>query len=263
MNKIFDERLSILYLEIRALKTYEERLNKWAEFTVDYCDNVAKTKIDRSFYAFQSEPKHEPDILILGLNPYGVYNYENQFSNEGWGVKQYGKMIPDVFIHQNPWYIGGKEADKIENGKKKKEWNILRNLNKTINIHPEFRKCFDNMVYMNILFFNSKDFSEFKKSFKNEWLEVFDNCVKLSLLLICEVIKPKVILCLGVNHCFRPFIGRNKTEEMLPKSLYKSTIDGFRIYGMTHPSARISNFKREEIGRCLFKEWLNISTSPI
>jgi hypothetical protein len=248
MNSIFRQELEKLRFEIRAFKTFEEKLEKWAEFTVEYCNIVAKVK-ERAYYVFQSEPKPEPDVLILGLNPGGNYNFDSQLEKDGWGLTQHGKMIPEVFIHQNPWYIGGKEAEK------EKEWNILRNLNKTINVHSELSRVFDNMVYMNILYFNSTDFTEFKTCFKNDWKEVFDNCIELSKLLIFEIIRPKRILCLGVDNCYKAFIQNSKTEELIYRSLYRSEINGLTICGMTHPSARTSNFERETIGWHLYSDW--------
>ena len=131
MNNNFNEKLEILRKVINESKTYDDKLKKWADFTVNYCDNVARTTIDRSFYAFQSEPKESPEILLLGLNPKGKDNYESIFQNSinGWGLNSWGKMIPEVFVHQNPWYIGGTQAS-IE-----KEWNILKKMNKTIHVN--------------------------------------------------------------------------------------------------------------------------------
>jgi hypothetical protein len=73
INNNFQEQLNKLTTEINTLETYEQKLKKWAEFTVDYCDKVARHKIDRSFYVFQSEPSLEPEVLILGLNPQDQY----------------------------------------------------------------------------------------------------------------------------------------------------------------------------------------------
>jgi|GEM_PF-1597492 len=252
MTNIFREQLNKLKTEIKTLGNYDEKLKKWAEFTVDYCDNVARNKIDRSFYVFQSEPSFEPEVLILGLNPQDQYKsrYSNQHENPKWGLKDHNRMTAEVLIHQNPWYIGGKQA------KNEKEWNILRNLNKTINVHKDLSQLFDNMVYMNILYFNSTDFNEFKNSFKEDWKEVFESCVEMSSLLIYEIIKPKRIICLGINNCYKSFIG-NLTSEELNCSLYKCTKDGISIYGITHPSARTTNFSRENIGWHLYADWYN------
>jgi hypothetical protein len=252
MKVDFQAKLNSLSIEISKCKTYDEKLNRWARFTVEYCHNIAVNKIvDRSFYAFQSEPNIEkPEVLILGLNPQDMCDYKSQYENIGWGLKD-SKMVPEVFIHQNPWYIGGKNAEN------EKPWNILKNLNKTIEVQPDFRLLFDNMLYMNILYFNSRDFSEFKNSFKDHWKEVFENCVGLSSLLIYEIIKPKRIICLGIDNCFKSFIGNTPTEEIIKDSLYKCKKNGFSVYGITHPSARKSNFSREKIGKYLYADWFN------
>jgi hypothetical protein len=248
MKYKFKEDLETLRLEIRSYESFEEKLKKWAEFTVEYCNEIAENK-NRTYYVFQSEPRYEPDVLILGLNPGGNFTFESQIEKEGWGLKQHGKMISEILIHQNPWYFGGKEE------KKEKEWNILRNLNKTINVHSEVSGIFDNMVYMNILYFNSKDFAEFKSWFKESWKDVFENCMELSKLLIFDIIKPKRILCLSIDNCYRPFTRNQQSEQLLTNLLNKSEINGICIYGMTHPSARKTNFERENIGWHLYADW--------
>jgi len=252
MKNEFQEKFDSLRLYIKTCKTYNEKLNKWAQFTVEYCHDIAINKIDRSFFAFQSDPKVEnPEIIILGLNPQNTYSYKSQYENEGWGLTELQKMTPDVFLQQNPWYIGGHKAVIG------KEWNILKNLNKTIVVQKDLSLLFDKMIYMNILYFNSTDFSEFKSSFKEHWKEVYENNVQLSALLIFEIIKPKRILCLGIDNCFRSFIGNSPTEEIIKGSLYKCKKNGYDVYGMTHPSARKSNISRENIGWHLYAEWFN------
>ncbi len=252
MKHNFNEELEILKVEILKSKSFEEKLTKWADHTVKYCHNIAEKK-DRSFYAFQSEPKENPEVLILGLNPGGNFSYQSMYDHktDGWGLNKSGKMITEVFIHQNPGYKGGRLEDP------KKEWNILGNMNKTINVNNEFRQLFDNMVYMNILYFNSTDFNEFKDHFKEIWQEVYENCIQLSTLLITEIIKPKRIICLGIDNCFKRFIGNSQSEELIKGSLYKSVKNDFEIYGMTHPSARTSNMSRENIGWHLYADWFN------
>ena len=207
MKADFQEKLNNLGLEIKSCKTFDDKLFKWAQFAVSYCNNVANQQVDRAYYAFQSKPKENPEVLILGLNPHGKDNYHSQVDNERWGLKESGEMIPKVFIQQNQWYIGGKYEDT--------KWNILKNLEKTIDVQEDFHHLFDNMVYMNILYFNSWNFEEFTKSFNEHWKEVYENCIGLSSLLIFEIIKPKKILCLGIDNCFKPLI------KVLPKKLIK------------------------------------------
>ncbi len=248
MSDNFIDNLNNLRSEIALCETYGEKLKIWSQFTVDYCDNIARTKIDRSFYAFQSEPSEEPDVLILGLNPHDLSNYQSQFDNIDWGLKEKQKMIPEVFIHQNPWYLGGKQSNP------KQPWNILSKMNKTIHVQPDLSQLFEKMVYMNILYFGSEDFKEFQTSFKEHWKEVYDNCIALSSLLIFDIINPKRIVCLGIDNCFKPLINGSPAEELINGSLYKTKKNGIVIYGMTHPSARTSNYFKETIGWHLYAD---------
>jgi hypothetical protein len=245
MEDLFHKNLEKLSAEILTRTTFEEQLMRWAEFTVDYCDNVARTKKDRSFYAFQSEPKFKPEVLLLGLNPHEDFSYSSQRVNHKWGLK--GRMTPEVFIQQNPWYTGGRQADN-------KDWQIIKSYKKIVNVHPDLYRQLDNMVYMNILYFNSKNFDEFQKSFLNDWKEVFDNCVQLSQLAIFDIIKPKKIVCFGKNTCFNSLVGKSTTKETIGP-IIKAKIKDTDVYGITHPSARISDVERINIGMHLYADW--------
>jgi hypothetical protein len=236
--------------EVGKCSGYTEKLNKWAELTVKYCHGLnMDKKIDRAFFAFQSKPlKKKPEVLLLGLNPMGTANYESQYNNELWGLKHAGGMTPDVFIQQNQWYHGGRYS------KEEKGWNILNNLKKTTEVHSDLQDLFDEdkIVYMNILYFNSKDFAEFKISAGTHWKEIYETCVQLSKNLIFEIIKPEKILCLGIDNCYKSFTSPYNSEVLISGSLLKTEINNTPVYGMTHPSARISNAKRKFIGLNLY-----------
>lgn len=248
MESTFTKQVEKLRSEILTLTTFEEKLMKWAEFTVDYCDNIARTKkIDRAFYAFQSEPKFEPDVLLLGLNPHGDYPYTSQRGNAKWGLED--GMTPEVFIQQNPWYTGGSQATN-------KDWPIIKSYKKIINVHPDLSRQLDSMVYMNILYFNSIDFKDFKDSFPKDWKIVFDNCVQLSSLLIFEIIKPKMIVCFGIENCFDNLVGNRVKKELDKDLIYKTKINETKIYGIPHPSYRkLYDYSRERIGRHMYADW--------
>jgi len=244
--------------EVAKCSGFDEKLYKWAELTVKYCHGLnmdKEMKIDRAFYAFQSKPKEEPKVLILGLNPRGMDNYESQYNNERWGLKLNQGMTPEVFVQQNQWYYGGKEYRT-----EKKEWNILKNLRKTSSAHSKLHDLFreENIVYMNILYFNSEDFNEFKKCSGSHWKEIFDTCVELSKILIHEILKPKKILCLGIDNCYKSFTTNSNSEVLIPGVLLKTKLNNLFVYGMTHPSARISDERRRLIGRYLYADWFNV-----
>ncbi|SDM81081.1 hypothetical protein SAMN05421813_12424 [Daejeonella rubra] len=242
--------------EVAKYSDYNEKLNKWAELTVEYCHNLnMEKKIDRAFFAFQSMPQYNPEVLILGLNPRGKDSYKAQYSNEKWGLKEAGRMTPEVFVQQNQWYYGGRYCQE-----EKKEWNILKNLKKTVAVHPDLQVLFtvDKIVYMNILYFNSDDYKEFIASTGKHWKEIYDTCVQLSKYLIFEIIQPKQILCLGIDKCFKSFTSGSKSEVLIAGDLQKTEINNIPVYGMTHPSAwKITDDRRKTIGLALYSDWFS------
>ncbi|MDR0829703.1 MAG: hypothetical protein LBN95_06290 [Prevotellaceae bacterium] len=236
-------------------KSFKEKLTLWAEEVVPYCIETTSSKIDRSFFAFQSEPKECPKVLILGLNPAGVCSYADQYKNEKWEIPN--GMTVDVFVHQNPWYFGGKHYDE------KERWNILEKLKITTSVNDPMKEMFSDIVYMNILYFNSKDFSEFQTF--DKWQEVFDKCAEFTQFLILNIIKPERIVCLGIDNCFLKFI-KNENHTKVIQGLEKSEIHctdnkSISVYGITHPSARISNEQRATIGYYLSQEWFKTNIS--
>jgi hypothetical protein len=231
-------------------KTFEEKLEMWAKEVLNYCCPIAE-KHNRAFYAFQSTPVEKPRVLLLGLNPAGKGPYTTVGEYKGqcttWELPEEG-MRPEIFVQQNPWYFGGRKYDP------KEKWNILEKLEVTISVNHELNKEFFNMVYMNLLYFNSKDFKEFQKHFKDDWKDVFDKCADFTKFLIVEIIKPRRIVCLGA-HCFPKFMGKDTKYQNRVKN---ASLDGIPVYGIEHPSSRLSNEKREIIGKELAKLWLGL-----
>ena len=221
-------------------KSFEEKLQMWAEEVVPYCDEIARTKVKRTFYVFQSTPKESPKVLLLGLNPGRDFPYEAQCKNEKWNIPN--GMTVEAFIKTNPY---DKEQDT---------WTILRGLKKTKKVHPLLQSEFEDMVYMNLLYFNSINFDKFQRSFREDWKEVFDNCVGFSKFLITEIIKPEKIVCLGA-HCFPQFIGKDTKYQNGVKT---ASSNGIPVYGIPHPSARLSDETRKMIGKELAKQWFGI-----
>jgi hypothetical protein len=206
-------------------------------------------KIDRTFYAFQSEPKESPQVLVLGLNPHGTYNYAGQYENNDWKIPN--GMTPDVFVHQNPC-IGGKDS-----------WNIIKKMKVTTSVCKDLDEAFSdsNMMYMNILYFNSDNFAEFQRSFPAYWREAFSKCAEFTGFLIHQIVKPKRIVCFGIDKCFNKFIGSEQhtpVEVILPRKLVKCEVGGIPAYGIIHPSARPKDLPddlRRKIGELLAHEW--------
>jgi hypothetical protein len=229
-------------------KTFEEKLRLWAKEVVAYCHPMAE-KHDRVFYAFQSEPKEAPDVVILGLNPYGAGTYAGQKKDlEGkWKIPQ--GMTPDVFIQKNPWYEG-----------EQTNWPILNTLKDTFSVNEEFcKRIFKNMVYMNLLYYNSLKFDGFKNDFQTDWSEVLNKNTEFTRFLIQHIIKPKkAVICLSIPDCFARLLSQEekKKKVILSGYVHKAQIDGIKIYGIAHPAWLKINYGRQaEIGKCLLEDW--------
>ena len=221
--------------------SFEDKLQIWAEEAIKYCHPMAE-KLDRAFYAFQSKTLENPRLLLLGLNPGGRYGYEH-------------KMTPEMLLEQNSYYFGG------SNYEPRKPWTVLKKLNITRSATREIDGLFNpnTMVYMNLLYFNSSDLAEFltHAESKNEnGQEVFDKCAQLTKDLIFNIIKPKRIICLGIDSCFDLLNSGNETvDEIVPNVLHQTTIEGVDIYGITHPAYRFStDLERKHTGYYLSHE---------
>jgi hypothetical protein len=126
----------------------KSKLKTWAEDAVEYCHSLATDsdkdkRIDKTFYAFQSEPILNPEVLILAINPAGDSTYAAQYTNEKvWGISKEGRMTPEVFMTQNPkWH-------------NHKDWPIWANFEKVF--HTDRLKSIldkENFVYMWLFWF--------------------------------------------------------------------------------------------------------------
>ena len=99
-------------------KTFEEKIEMWAKEVVEYCHPIA-CDTNMAFYAFQSNPQEEPEVLLLGLNP-------------GGGGKYNRKMEVENFTQGNNtnWY--------------NENWRIVQNLKKTIKVTSELENFLTN-----------------------------------------------------------------------------------------------------------------------
>lgn len=224
------------------MNNFEEQLKKWSIKVVTYCHNVATNPeygMDLTFYSFQSIPKKNPELLILGINPAGEYSYADQFNNPAWGLTVEKQMTVDVFIKGNPFFYNHDS------------WLLWQNLRKSF-YDEQMATILSCSMYMNFISFNTPDIESFLK--KKRGKEVYTKCRDFSLELITKIIKPERILCLGTEGCFDILPITNK-ECLLAdhkRLLLKGKLSGFTIYGIPHPSgSRTSDLKRKQIGELL------------
>lgn len=233
---------------------FDIKLIKWAEKAVNYCHGVAtdpdsSKRIDKTFYAFQSKPVENPEILILGINPGEKKDEDCTYTSQkkNWKNIENGMTVA-TFVKGNPHW------DEHE------KWSLWRNLMKVF-YTTEMQNIItsNKFVYMNALYFNSNNIAGFYKLSPNS-KDVFQNCITLTKELIVDIIKPKVIVCLSIPQCFDRLKNKDVESELLLKTkirlLARGEFCGIPTYGIPHTSGcrNMSNNDWELIGENIHKE---------
>lgn len=219
-----------------------KKLLDWSEETVEYLHEVVTDKdnkeLDLSFYAFQSEPKINPNVVFLGINPGGEsYSYDSLFKNPIWNLSNVGRMTPERFLQPNPF------INEIN------DWKIWKELQKSFGSYP----FFNDYVYMNLIYFNTPNVEDLKNR-KNGSI-VYNKNVEFTKKLLTEIIRPKCIICLGTKDCFDRLTKQDKVLLQSNKRLVSfGYLDGIKVFGIPHPSGSYtSNDHKKEIGKIIME----------
>lgn len=231
---------------INNMTDFNEKLTEWSNKVVNYCHEIAinpNYDMDLTFYAFQSTPKENPELLILGINPKGEFTYADLYSNPIWGLADSKRMTSEVFVQENPFFH------------KHHTWVLWKNLSKSF-LNSSMNTILTDSMYMNFVYFNTPNIDALLR--KKHGKEVFNKCRDFSLELITDIVKPKQILCLGTLGCYDKLPITNK-ECLLKQSkrlLLKGKLSNIPVYGIPHPSGSItSDHNRNRIGDLLRKDF--------
>ena len=229
---------------------FEEKLYNWSNKAATYCRKVIEdpnNEIDLFFYAFQSPPRNNPDLLIIGLNP-----HENGSYKDGCSAWEIQDMTAETMMQENQFWFK-KEGIKDHPGHE--TWPIWKKLGKLF-CDDLLQPVLDESVYMNLIYFNTNNLNEFIK--KRGSNIVIQECEKLTKEVVLEVIRPKCILCLSIPKCFDYIEGAGK--QLLiggrrKRLLIKKMFGDIPVYGIPHVSgSRISNNEFDEIREILRHE---------
>ena len=188
MNDTFNERLQLLREKIAASSDYELKFNIWLENAAGICHDIATSKdesiqVDRFFFAFQSPPIKTPKFLIIAFNSADKdeTTYIAGCKNE---KRKYEKITGEELKKPNmSWDTHH-------------TWRIWQNLRKSF-VSTEMNGLLDSFVFMNLVYFVSKNVQTFQKIKGSRIAQKI--CTELTNLLVFEIFKPEVILCLGVE----------------------------------------------------------------
>lgn len=243
---MINEKLQSLREEITASPNYNSKLNVWANSAANICHEIATSKeedikVDRFFYAFQSPPIKNPKFLIIAFNPSDRFEttYEIGCKNEN---RNYERITGNVLKEPNMTW------DQHHT------WRIWQNLKKSF-VSTEMNELLNSFVYMNMVFFGSKNVDTFNN--KNSGAKFAKKvCTELTNILAFEIFKPQIILCLGdesfagIGNEFEQIQVTNSSIDNKAKS---KQVNKTLVIGMPHPSGarNLTDVYRVNIGEAL------------
>ena len=197
----------------------QEKLESWAEETVNVYNPIAKT-LEMGYYTQTplSLVSQSPDLLIFGINP-GAEGGKNNMTGE-------------ELLKGNPCFEGlNKEAivnsmsKDWDDNKKRKGWALwhrLNNMLKKSSNHKNLLQDFNRFVISNMFFFGTAKEKQIPKIDK-------DKCAERTLKLI-DNLEPKVVILLGkqCRDLYNRLNKNGKLEVLIPNSIYHC------MYGKSH-----------------------------
>ena len=228
----------------------KEKYNCWVQRVYAFLAEEGP-KLNKHCASFQSKPilDKQPDVVFLGYNPHENWEYFKEDSQ------------PERFYEGNPSFCNPQE-------RKKGNWKIWNRIYDAFNWAEYTRPVEDgNFVFFNAVYFGSDNIQEMKSIPGAS--EAIDKCLDFTSEVIQEIFKPKCVVCFSIPDCFDLLnlkfrftdIRSIKLDENIAPHLaefaikknWKSGIpnsnrtvkmalwNGIPVYGIPHPSGRISH----------------------
>lgn len=220
------------------MHTIKEEIRAWGERAVERYIEIAKTFETENGSAFYTQSpldiiEENPDLVIMGINPGSTGPFAEQIMNPNWQRIGFPKF--DAFLKGNVAW---------ESTKKVSYWTRICSI---LNSGGLGHLVSDDKKFVctNITPFGTKKEKDLRSGLMRD-------TAQLSLKLL-EILKPKIVLCLGVrsfNELCRISGATDKT------SVYGSVFSyahhgGYVIVGIHHPAYYYSNEQKSLVGRCL------------
>lgn len=207
----------------------ETKYSQWVDKVCLYLEKHGP-KINCTSSAFQSKPvlDKSPDVVFLGYNAheedgfYGVNKERFYMGNPSFYKERY----------TNLWKVWHKPYEAFK-------W--------TNYLNPVTD---GNFVFMNIIYWGSHDIRQFKALPDSSFH--IDICVYYTAEVIHEVFKPKCVVCFSIPDCFKLLDSKFQFQQVqavtptiyggapAKHSVTKGMWNGIPIYGIPHPSDKIS-----------------------
>lgn len=220
-----------------------ELYNQWVDKVCHYIEKVGPC-INCASCAFQSAPllDKSPDVVFLGYN-----------AHEPWG---YTGVNRERFYKGNPFFYADRD---------KSAWKVWWKLYEAFKWANYLTPMTDgNFIFMNAIYFGSNTIKEFQS--RPNSAEIAMKCIDFTGEVIQDIFRPKCVICFSINDCFRqleqrfnftqvetvrpPIINGEPAHHQVIKGLWNCT----KVFGIPHPSGRISNDDWGAIAMYLKKE---------
>ena len=228
--------------------TQEQLYDVWVNKVYDYLTAVGP-KIDRCTSVLQSKPVLDNNlgVVFLGFGPTGDVNYVH--------------VDKKRFYYGSPFFLTDKN-----------EWRVWTKLYEAFDQIKYLNPLTEgNYQFMNATYFCAENTAKLKDELKLleidiRYEDVQKQCLEFTIELIHHILKPKCIVCFSVKDCYNPLKAQfkfDKEEVLTPTNkdkkpnkhiINKALWGKIPVYGMTHPSAAISNEDWDGIVRVFKKE---------
>ena len=218
------------------IKQIQEKLESWAEETVNVYNPIAKT-LKMGYYTQTplSLVSQSPDLLIFGINP-GAEGGKNNMTGE-------------ELLKGNPCFEGLNKKDIVkamsedrDNNKKRNGWALWHRLNNMLeksSNHKDLLQDFNRFVLSNMIFFGTAKENMIPKIDK-------DKCAERTLKLI-DNLEPKVVC----RVLFNRLKNNVKLEVLIPNSIYHCMYGKSHILAIKHTAYYYSNEEMAVVGKTI------------
>ncbi len=206
----------------------KKELEIWAGKALAFYNKTAPL-VDLSFWQFQkpADFDNECELLLIGLNPGGGWDFASQYENEIWKFK--GKeMTLDTFIGGNPC-LGNSST-----------WPIMRGLSQIgLDLKTLDSK---HWQYINYLPFSTHNVNQLyikaKKLKEETGMDVIGECLNLTAEYI-RLLSPMKIIVMGTANGIDKFPDIGERQILLSgkkRYVVKTALCGIPTIAIAHPS---------------------------
>lgn len=217
--------------------TQKQKYEQWVDKALEFIYEVGPRINCYGSGAMQSAPvlDHHPEVVFLGHDAHEPYGWEE-------GKEE---QIRRRFFEGNPAFYHIDDSDKNRHGWK--FWTLPRFIFNIIEKDNRLVKD-GNFVLMNAFFFGAHKIDQLCSKMTHEDAK---RNVELTRELICDIFKPKAVVCFSVEDVFGVLPGIKDKQVInlgTNRTVMRGTWDnGIAVFGIPHFSSSLSYEDRDKI----------------